>query len=75
MTIPSSLQLGLKSVVDQTSYQPTQGDAPLLGDFAKVAEEIIGQDNVDLRIGVRCDPPSVVSRRHSDAIQITDQVR
>ncbi len=50
LTVPRSLQPGLKSVVDQTSYQPAQGDVPFLSDFAEVAEEIVGQDNVDLRI-------------------------
>ena len=36
---------GLEGVADQTGYQPTQRDMLLLGDSAKMAQEIVGQDN------------------------------
>ena len=45
LAIHRLFDLRLEGVADQSSYQPTQRDMLLLGDFAEVAQEIIGQDN------------------------------
>src|SRR5208337_1271901 len=65
---------GLECVADQTGYQPPQRNMLLLCEFAKMAQEIIGQHNEDFGIGVHCDPPSAISRRHSCEVQRTDKV-
>ena len=64
-----------EGVANETGDQPTQRDMLLLSDFAEVAQEIIGQDDVDAGIGVHRDPPPAISRRHSYEVQRTDKVR
>ncbi len=50
--VPRSIDPGFKSVADEPCYQPTQWDMFLLGDSAEVAEQIIGQNDENARIGV-----------------------
>ena len=45
------LDPALKGIEDQTGYQPTKRDMPLLSNFTEVAKKIVGQDNGDFRIG------------------------
>jgi len=41
----------LESVTDQTGYQRTQRDMPLLSNFTQVAKKIVGQNNGDFVLG------------------------
>jgi hypothetical protein len=66
---------GLESVADETGYQLRQRNMLLLCEFAKMAQEIIGQHNEDVRIRVHYDPPSAFSRRRPGASQRMDKVR
>jgi len=72
MMVLSPITPGLKGVADEPGYQPTQRDVLLLSNSAEVVEQIIGQDDSDFGIGVHCDPPSVIIRRHSSGVQGTD---
>ncbi len=66
---------GLESVADETGYQLLQRNMLLLCEFAKMAQEIIGQHNEDVRIRVHYDPPSAFSRRRPGVSQRMDKVR
>ena len=55
LTFHASLQPGLKSVADQTSYQPTQGDVFLLSRLPQMVQEVIGQCDLNLRSCVIAD--------------------
>ena len=50
--VPRSITPEFKSVADEPGYQPTQWDVLLLSDSAEVAEQIIGQNDENARIGV-----------------------
>jgi len=66
---------GLEGVADETGDKPPQRDMLLLGESAEVAEQIVGQNDENARIGVHCDPSSAISRRQSSEVQGTDKFR
>jgi hypothetical protein len=74
LAIHRLFDLGLEGVADQTGYQPTQRDMFLLSEFAKMAQEIVGQDNEYVGTSVHSDPPSAIIRRRSDGVPRMDKV-
>jgi len=55
--VPGSIDPRLERVADEPCHQPAKGDVLLLGDFAEVAEKFIGQDDVNVGIGVHRHAP------------------
>ena len=61
-------------VADQSGDQPTQRDVLLLGESAELAQQIVGQNNMNVRICVHCELPSAINKRYSNAPRRMDKV-